>query len=506
MKKNLLILMLGLLVFSGCSKDDDTSNNFMGETPEEETPEEETPALAREDFPIQDFMYQAMNVYYLYKSDIPELADTFFNTVPEYVEYLSQNPDPDVFFYDELLSEQDRFSFLTDDYQELENSFSGVSKSNGLKFQLVRFSNTNNIFGYVRYVAGNSPAADSEIKRGDLFTEIDGTPLTIDNYQSLIGRDSYTLTLATIVENAEGGRTVTQTGETVTLTKETNFAENPILIAKTLDVEGQKIGYLMYNSFVSQYDDELNSAFAQFKADGITDLVLDLRYNGGGSVATAIDLTSMITGQFDGEVLIKEQWNAEAMAYFESEEPESLLNRFNSTIYTGTSEEQPINSLNLNRLYVIGTESTASASELTVIGLEPYIPVTLVGTTTVGKFQASATLYDGDNFGKNNLNPEHKYAIQPLIYTYSNADGTVGPPTGLTPDVTKEEDIANLGVLGEPTEPLLASALQAITGKSFVSKNRKKPFDIPVKTVGESDMFSPTFQKMYDNNLPVIKK
>ncbi|PHS01558.1 MAG: peptidase S41 [Leeuwenhoekiella sp.] len=489
MKKNFLLLLLGLLVFTGCSKDDGPSEQ-----------------LSRADFPIQDFIYQAMNVYYLYKGDIPELADDYFTSTPNYVEYLSESPNPEDFFNNELLSNQDRFSFITDDYVTLENQLSGVSKSNGLKFQLVRFSNSDNIFGYVRYVAENSPAASSEIKRGDLFTQIDGTSLNINNYQDLIGRDSYTLSLAEIQENTNGGRTVVETGKTVTLTKQINFAENPILIAKTLDIEGQKIGYLMYNSFVSQYDDELNAAFAQFKSDGITDLVLDLRYNGGGSVASAIDLTSMITGQFDGEVLIKEQWNAEAMAYFESEAPESLLNRFNSTIFTGTNQEESINSLNLNRLYVIGTGSTASASELTIIGLEPYIPVTLVGTTTVGKFQASATLYDGDNFGKTNINPDHTYAIQPLIYTYSNADGVVGPPSGLTPDITKEEDIANMGVLGEPTEPLLAAALQAITGKSFVSKNRKAPFDIPVKTVGETDMFSPTFQRMYDNNIPVIKK
>ncbi len=500
MKKNLVFLLLGLLVFTGCSKDDDTPPVV------EETPEEEIPALTREDFPVQDFMYQAMNVYYLYKSDIPELADDYFTSLPVYVEYLSENPDPEDFYYDDLVTQDDRFSFLTDDYVALENSFSGVSKSNGLNFQLVRFANSDNIFGYVRYIAANSPAANTDIKRGDLFTEIDGVSLDINNYQGLIGRDSYTLTLAEIRENASGGRTVAENGKTVTLTKETNFAENPILIAKTLDVEGQKIGYLMYNSFVSQYDDELNAAFAQFKTDGITDLVLDLRYNGGGSVASAIDLTSMITGQFDGEVLIKEQWNAEAMAYFEAEEPESLLNRFNSTIYTGTPAAEPINSLNLSRLYVIGTGSTASASELTVIGLEPYIPVTLVGTKTVGKFQASATLYDGDNFGKTNINPDHTYAIQPLIYTYSNADGIVGPPTGLTPDVLKEEDIANMGVLGDPSEPLLAAALQAMTGKSFVSKNRNKSFNIPVRPVGESDMFSPTFQKMYDNSLPLIRK
>ena len=141
----------------------------------------------------------------------------------------------------------------------------------------------------------------------------------------------------------------------------------------------------------------MNAAFAQFQADGVTDLVLDLRYNGGGSVETAIDLTSMITGQFNGEIITKQQWNPEIQAAFEAEEPDALIDRFDNTISDGSL----INSLNLSRLFVIGTGSTASASELTIIGLQPYIDVQTVGTTTVGKFQASITLYDSDSFRRN---------------------------------------------------------------------------------------------------------
>eukprot|EP01013_Petalomonas_cantuscygni_P025085 TRINITY_DN46914_c0_g1_i1.p1 TRINITY_DN46914_c0_g1~~TRINITY_DN46914_c0_g1_i1.p1 ORF type:complete len:496 (-),score=-35.13 TRINITY_DN46914_c0_g1_i1:68-1555(-) len=495
MKKHFLILLLSILALSSCSNDDDVTEELV-EEPTTEEPEEVT--LDREDYPIQDFIYQAMNVYYLYKADIPKLADGYFTDTNEYVTYLSENPDPENFYYDELISDQDRFSFITDNYIELENSFSGVSKSNGLKFSLVRFSNSNDIFGYVRYVAPNSNASSTIIERGDLFMEVDGTQMTINNYQTLLNQDTYTLNLASVSDN-----TVSNTGESVTLTKEEGFTENPVYIAETLDIDGQKIGYLMYNSYVSNFDGELNAAFADFKADGVTDLVLDLRYNGGGSVASAIDLASMITGQFEGDVITKQQWNAEAQAYFELESPDNLIDRFNSTIYSETDHEEAINSLNLSRLYVIGTGSTASASELTIIGLRPYIDVTTIGTTTVGKFQASATLYDGDNFFKENVNPDHTYAIQPLIYTYSNANGLVGPPTGIEPDFELEEDLTNLGQLGDPDEPLLRLALDQILGKSRSTKRRSGP---AYQLVGETDMFSPTYQRMYDNRLPEIKK
>ena len=82
--------------------------------------------------------------------------------------------------------------------------------------------------------------------------------------------------------------------------------EDPILLHKTLSRSGKKIGYLVYNSFVSKYDKELNEVFAQFKSDGISDLVLDLRYNSGGSVQTAIYLASMIKGTDTNKVFVRQ--------------------------------------------------------------------------------------------------------------------------------------------------------------------------------------------------------
>ena len=223
---------------------------------------------------------------------------------------------------------------------------------------------------------------------------------------------------------------------------------------------------------------------------------MGLRYNGGGSVESAVDLTAMITGQFNGEIITKQQWNPELQAAFESNDPEDLLDRFNSTIRTGES----INSLNLSRLFIIGTGSTASASELTIIGLKPYIDVKTIGTTTVGKFQASTTLYDSENFGRQNVNPNHFYAIQPLIYTYANASGTVGPATGIVPDFEIAETPSKLGILGDPNEPLLKVAIDQILGRSSATKSFK--LEDPMEVVGESKMFTPNFQRMYVLDLP----
>ncbi|EAQ49216.1 S41 family peptidase [Leeuwenhoekiella blandensis] len=507
MKKNFLVFLLSVLIFSACSNDDDVAEIVEEPTPEEPTPEEpEEETFNIEDYPIQDYMWSAMNVYYLYKGDIPELSQTFFADDNEYAEYLSQNPVPENFYYGELVSDQDRFSYMTSDYVALENSFSGVSKSDGLRFVYAGYQLQSGGPVYaaavIRYVVPNSPADEAGLTRSQVVTQINGERLGVSGNslnsraQELLNLDSYTLTLGSY--NDQG--TLVESSNEVSIDK-IELTENPIGLAKTLDIDGQKIGYLLYNSFIGNFDDELNAAFADFKADGITDLVLDLRYNGGGSVASAIDLASMITGQFEGEVITKQQWNAEAQAYFESESPESLIDRFDGQIRT----EEPINSLNLTRLYVIGTGSTASASELTIIGLRPYIDVTTIGTTTVGKFEASVTLYDSPNFLRENVNPDHNYAIQPLIYTYSNADGVVGPPTGIVPDFELAEDLRNFGTLGDPEEPLLNLALQQITGKSFQTKrNSLSPMDFEI--FGETDMNQPTFQKMYVTELPQIQK
>ena len=173
----------------------------------------------------------------------------------------------------------------------------------------------------------------------------------------------------------------------------------------------------MYNSFTSSYDSQLNAAFAQLKGEGATELVLDLRYNSGGSVQTAVYLASMITGQFNGQLFAKEKWNDEVQVWFDANHPDWISNNFVNKITKEGNIEESINSLNLPKLYVITSSSSASASELIINGLKPYINVITIGTKTSGKYTGSITLYDSDTFGRTgaNLNPRHKWAIQPIV-------------------------------------------------------------------------------------------
>jgi len=432
------------------------------------------------DLQIQDFVWKAMNVFYVYKSDVPDLANDRFNSNEDYTGFLNSFESPEDLF-DNLLRNDDEFSIIVGDFRVLESAFQGITLSNGMRFGLVRNLDNNQVFGYVRYVVPNSPASAQNVERGMIFNQVDGVSLNNTNFNELLSPQQYSIGLAELQNNQ-----LISTGNSITLSK-IELTENPIHVATTLSISGQNIAYLMYNGFRSNFEAELNQAFGGFVADGATDLILDLRYNGGGSIETAKDLGSMITGQFNGELFAKERWN-------DNFDNKSLF--FDNQ----TAGGQSINSLNLDRVFVLTTGSSASASELVINSLEPYIDVIQIGTNTVGKFQGSTTLYDSPDFRRQGANPGHFYALQPLILEIENADGFTGFVDGLVPDIEQEEDFFNLGVLGQPSEPLLARALQEI-GVGFQDETTpgifQKSTNFQFKEIGEFGMKLPNYQHMY---------
>ncbi len=447
--KKYFFLFLGLsLSFFSCSDDDGIKN---GETPEPEPTADVT---------AQNFMWQAMNLWYFWQGEVNDLADDRFATNAEYTEYLEGYTDPESFFYDILLYGDDRFSFANEDYSELVSNLSGISQSNGLEFGLGLIGDTENVFGYVQYIVPNSDASTKDIQRGEFFTRVDGTQLTVSNYRALLfGENStYTLGMATVSDN-----TISDSAKEVTLTKVQNQIEDPILVAKTLDVNGTKVAYLMYNRFLSSFNEELNDAFAQFVADGATELVLDLRYNPGGSVNTSRLLASMIYGTNTNDLYIRQRWNDKIQAQLSED---YLTDYFASS--TGASA---INTLNLSRVFVIATGDSASASELVMNGLAPYVDVIHIGETTRGKNEFSITLVDdpGNSFiysddRTGQINANNNWGLQPLVGRNENADGFSDYTSGLVPSIELGEDLTNMGVLGDVNEPLLARALQEISG------------------------------------------
>lgn len=444
-----ILLFLAIFCFQACQDQDDVA--------------------APKSLQVQDFIWKGLNQYYLWQADVPNLADDRFGNQEQLNSFLRGYPDPETLFNSlRVDSSIDRFSWIVDDYTVLEQELQGTSKNNGIDFKLSpKTKGSNDLIGFVRYILPGSDAASKGVKRGDLFYGINGTQITYDNYKTLLAPESYTINLT----DYDGTKFVSN-GKSVTLTK-TVLDENPIYINKVIEKNGRKIGYLMYNGFYGNYDIQLNEAFGELKGKGITDLVLDLRYNGGGSVQTATRLASMITGQFTDKVFSKQKWNSKLNKYFESEDAELLNNNFIDK-FNGIA----LNSLNLTKVYILTTKSTASASELVINGLKPYIDVVQIGDVTIGKNVGSVTLYDSPTFSKTNRNPSHKYAMQPIVLKIVNSVGFGEYTNGLTPTYSVIESINGLGVLGDENESLLSTAISKITGTGkVVSPKEGKEFE-----------------------------
>ena len=435
-----LYLFLFSLLFTSCFEDNDDNG-----------------ALASE---INDFVWKGMNAAYLYKQEIPDLDNDRFNDSEEYASYLNDYTSPENLF-ESLIYERDnidKFSLIVDNYIELEQYLSGVSLSNGLNYGLVYLPNSNNeIFGYVRYVNNGSAADLANINRGDIFRSIDNIPLSIDNYSDLLSQEIYTVNFANYFNNDTediSDDIIELNGINIELQK-VPLIKNPVHHYSTLDYSGGKIGYLMYNQFVSNYDDYLKTIFSEFKSNSVDELILDLRYNPGGSINSAIVLASLITGQFENEIFNTEQWNNDIQNYWINNNPEYLINRF--TTFQS--------SLSLSRVYILTTRSSASASELIINCLKPYINVVQIGTPTYGKYQASVTLYDSENFSNQNVNRSHNYALQPLVLKTLNVNGVTDYYNGINPDYEYEERAFDMGQVGDLNEPMLNFTLDIIESR-----------------------------------------
>jgi len=416
---------------------------------------------------VNTFVWSSMHDYYLWNDKVSNLTNTYYqpltSTSTNYQRnkdslnvFLNKYTDPSKLFTSLLYqySVVDKWSFIVSDYTKIDNWIAGISKTMGYDFQLYYVnSNSTDIIGVIRYVLKGSPADLAGIQRGDIFSRVDGVQLTSDNYTAnLINKESFTLSFAKVVNSV-----ITLTGKTASLTA-VQLQEDPVLLSKVLTVNGNKIGYLVYNGFTSDFDLELNTVFQQFKTAGVTKLIMDLRYNGGGSVQTAIYLASMIYSTNTSKLFTKSVYNSLLTPYITSAYGASY---FNSN-FTDKINTTAINTLNLSDVYFIVSKETASASELLINGLKPYMNVKSFGSNTYGKYVASLTLKDYDS--NNNLVTTHKYAMQPIVAKYANSLGVTDFVDGLAPDVTAKEDIGNMLQLGDENETLLKTVLDYIKG------------------------------------------
>lgn len=421
---------------------------------------------------INEFVWGGLNSWYFWQNEVTDLQDDRFGSLDEKNKFLNQYTNPAELF-EALLWENDRFSWIVDDYVALQNSFQGVSRSFGFDYNLVRIQDTDSVLGYVTYTLPSTDAMGQGIARGDVFYGIDGTAMNLDNFSTLLSQENITLNFA---DRSSGSWQ--DNGRSVSLSA-VNITENPVHHTEVIEIEGIKVGYIVYNQFVHTQHRALNNAFGELVAAGATELVLDLRYNPGGSVFTALLLGGMIYRQgTENTVFSKLIYNAKQSARnvdFPFLTELSVLD----ADFNITSTEQ-MNRLSLNRVYVLTGRGTASASELIINGLEPYMDVIQIGTFTRGKNEGSVTLYDAPNSDFRDVsgaNPSHLWAMQPIVSKIANSEGFGSYEDGLAPDYEIDEVsfFDELRPLGNPEEQLLKIALDDITGVGSIGRRAAIP-------------------------------
>ncbi len=456
-----------------------------------------TPIDTKEATAVNKFVYNGLKDYYLWVDQVPNLTAPKFAVKDSLNAFLNTFTNPNSLFTSLLYKYHtiDKWSFIVDDSKIIDNWIQGISETMGFDFMLARIGTSDIVFGFIRYVYKGSPAEKAGIKRGDLFMKVDDQQLTVTNYQTLLfTKLTYKLSLASVLEKA-----ITLNGKSVTMTA-IQMQENPIQLDTVLNISNFKIGYLVYNGFNADFDIQLNDVFKRFKDAGIDKLILDLRYNGGGSVQSAKYLASMIYGAATTKVFIKSQYNTGLQAEIvKSEGAASLIQNFTDKLLkTTTTAETPINTVNLTKLYVITSDNTASASELLINGLKPYLQVYNVGINTAGKYVGSFTIKDWDENGV--VNPNNKWAMQPIVVKIANSADVSDYIDGLVPDFSVEEDIVSLMPFGDQNETLLKAVLNNIRGlpQSAVTLKSEK---LGLKSVFDSQDTRPFSKQMYINQL-----
>src|SRR5690554_701842 len=427
---------------------------------------------------VTQFVYDGMSLFYLWSNDVVNKKPT------------EEDNDPEEYFYSILneIDTENGWSWITDDVNSLISGFEGES-TDAFGFQpypLFESQTSNYIIGFIRYVYPNTPAETAGLKRGEIIYKINGQRITIDTYGTMYGANT-TTTFEILDQNWENPREVEVTPAAI--------KTNPVLYSKVYEIEGKKIGYLFYTQFIENYNDSLHKAFSEFKSAGITDLVLDLRYNPGGGISAANYLASLIAPV--AEVQKKSVFTV--MSYNGYVNDIYDQNKWDRNAYLGNYNTKYSNPINANvndedlNLYIITTSSSASASELLTFCLKPYMQVEHIGEKTSGKYTASWTLHAYNNYNgrvqqvyvESSLTDEEKrdlknWGMQPIVGRYTDKDNKDFIATnGLIPghpiaetDIN-ERRVSTWKPIGDIDDYLFAKAISLITGKPYtVSRTR----------------------------------
>ncbi|MDR2775240.1 MAG: PDZ domain-containing protein [Tannerella sp.] len=481
----LCLFAVWLFVASGCSRDDVSSDVNLDLLQKLTDPEK-----------INKFIVDCTQDVYLWE------ALTDWKKYNKYDVYRAYSGKKELHYelFDTLLYEGDQWSALTEDVDGLLSSLQGISTTYGYALIGGKFSNTDNYFAIILYTYPGAPAEKAGLKRGDIIVGINGGDITASNYADLYYSSSVSLDLGYV--NMGGYISLKPGSIEMTAVK---MYENPVNTVRIIEKKGHKIGYLCYTDYVDTSERELSGVFAGFKAEGVTDVVLDLRYNGGGHAVTAKFLSSILAPRAvvkNKEIYLTQKWNDLYDSYWQKD------GRNNNEYFIDTLSVN----MDLSRVYVLVTGNTASASEATIIGLKPYMDVVLVGEATHGKYYGGYVLAADDYYeGSSGYNREQylnisNWGMYIMVYRYANKNNYPDFSGGLAPErsLAAQEDYFDLKPFGDETDPLLGKALENITGERYVASRASASLNLLPYMVFPVDMeYKSIVRKNLIHNAPL---
>lgn len=387
---------------------------------------------------INTWILDSLNRYYYWAAELPKKPG------------LGQSP---MAFFASVKNTSDRFSQLY-----LPNQ-AGVSSSRslyGFDYAVIREPLGQQVFGLVKCVLKGSPAERYGLKRGAYIRKVNGKVFSSSNAAAL---DQELLT----------GRT---TNLVLTTLKDGTYTDQPELnmiagltfdqppIHQVIEWGGAKIGYVYIDGFSGGLSRALLSVFSEFKNAAVSDLIIDLRYNSGGDVSEAAGLCAMIAPgiNYNTDFIIY-KGNKNGGQRKESIGAAATFDKrvdFNSLLQ---------NNISMKSVFVLATGATASASEVLINNLRPYMQVKVIGEKTMGKDEASFLIRD------ERIPKQVDWEMYPIIYKLFNAQGQGGYHTGILPDTEVSEfSVLPLVPFGNVNDALLSKALLQISSQGKIGQ------------------------------------
>jgi C-terminal processing protease CtpA/Prc len=358
-------------------------------------------------------------------------------------------------FFKTLLSRSDRFSHLSGpDVPPVSN----VYFTYGFHYAFLQAPGMSNYIGVVTFINKGGAADLAGLERGSYFTKVNGAAIQAQNMDAingLLNSGSGNVVLTTATYNNGQWQEERETGISPGY-----MSENAVYYTRLFTQNNVRTGYLYYTSFNETYDGNLLNAFVKLRDQQVNELILDLRYNAGGSVASCAKLAALISDRLTAnEVFAIYQGNQ-----YEGRQSQTLQSVLNTS---GNPAGRPFSALqarqlHLNRVFILTTKATVSAAELIINNLKPFINVIQIGDVTTGKDEASFTIRDMRN-------PRQvDWILQPIVYKLFNKNGQGGYAQGISPQYAVDETAQlPLGSIGSNADVLIHKGLELIYGPGF---------------------------------------